>query len=48
MKQKTKELVLVGIGILFILAVCLSSCDNTANIAVQEQDFPTRIGSGIR
>lgn len=48
MKQQTKELVLVGIGILFILAVCLSSCNNPANIAIQEQNFPTRVGSGIR
>ena len=48
MKQKTKELILAGLGIIFILAVRLSSCNKNTNIAVRENDFPTRVGSGIR
>ncbi len=47
MSQKTKERILYVIGIIFITAVCISSCEAQGNIQESDLIFQ-KVGSGIR
>ena len=47
MNQQTKERILYVIGIIFITAVCISSCEAQGNIQESGLIFQ-RVGSGIR
>lgn len=48
MKQKTKELILMILMIIFIIAVAVSSCEGRGDLEVKKQYFPIRVGSGVR
>jgi hypothetical protein len=47
MNQQTKERILYVIGIIFITAVCISSCEAQGNIHESDLIFQ-KVGSGIR
>jgi hypothetical protein len=47
MIQKTKERILYIIGVIFITAVCISSCEAPGNIQESDLTFE-KVGSGIR
>ena len=47
MNQQTKERILYVIGIIFITAVCISSCESQGNIQESDLIFQ-KVGSGIR
>ena len=47
MNQQTKERILYVIGIIFITAVCISSCEARGNIEENNLIFQ-KVGSGIR
>ena len=48
MKQKTKELTLMIIMTISIIAVAVSSCEGRGDLESKKQHFPIRVGSGIR
>jgi hypothetical protein len=47
MSQKTKERILYIIGVIFITAVCVSSCETQGSIQESDLIFQ-KVGSGIR
>ena len=47
MNQQTKARILYVIGIIFITAVCISSCEAQGNIQESDLIFQ-KVGSGIR
>ena len=47
MNQQTKERILYVIGIIFITAVCIPSCEAQGNIQESDLIFQ-KVGSGIR
>lgn len=46
MKQERKELIVMVLVTVFMIAVAISSCESDAYKS--EQYFPIRVGSGIR
>jgi len=48
MKQKTKELTLMILMTIFIIAVAVSSCEGRGDLERKKQYFPIRVGSGVR
>ena len=48
MKQKTKELTLMILMTIFIIAVAVSSCEGRGYLESKKQYFPIRVGSGVR
>ena len=47
MSQKTKERILYVIGVIFITAVCISSCETQGNMQESDLIFQ-KVGSSIR
>ena len=47
MSQKTKERILYVIGVIFITAMCISSCETQGNMQESDLIFQ-KVGSSIR
>ena len=47
MSQKTKERILYVIGVIFLTAVCISSCETQGNMQESDLIFQ-KVGSSIR
>ena len=48
MDEKTKEYILVTIGIVIIITLCLLSIQEVGETESRKLYFPLRIGSGVR